>query len=109
MSPNRRLFVYVITETKIHFSKISFVKFTYSKNVKTLRNKVKNQNMNRAWIITDRLEIVETARKANYKIILLANGREKTWKISPFSYPDFICSSPKEIQNFLNLLRNARA
>lgn len=105
MPSRKTLCVYVITEQKINFSRIPFVKFGYLRSSNTLKNKIKNLNKKSIWVITDRLEIVEKARKVNCKIILLANGRERVWNISNLSYPDFISFSPKEIENFLNLLR----
>lgn len=108
MSPSKTLYLLIATQKKIHFSKSPTVKTFYT-NPKFLLKKNKKLPPDRSWVITDTVNTIEAARRANYKIILLANGMEKEWNITSLSYPNYIAYSVEEIQNLLQLIRHSHS
>jgi D,D-heptose 1,7-bisphosphate phosphatase len=58
-------------------------------------------NLERSWFVGDILDDVEAGRRARCKTILLANGNETEWQLSPQRQPHFVVTHFSQIARII--------
>ena len=62
----------------------------------------------RSWMIGDILDDIEAGRRAGCRTVLLANGHEDRWAISPARVPDYAARTIDEAAVLIEAFRNWR-
>lgn len=68
-----------------------------------------NVNLNHSWMIGDILNDVEAGHRAGCSSVLLDNGGETEWLLSPLRTPDYTCSNLLEAARFIQAVEKEKA